>query len=708
MITSSIAHDAPAHGRRWPRARSSWIAWMLGALTVIQLGTAIALAAMNRLPPERWFAEFVVPQALAALAMAIVGIAIVVQRPGNAVGWLLVITGAAFAHTTWLGQYVRYTVVTAPGALPATDAMIWLSRWSFLPLIALIVGVLPLLFPSGRLPSPRWRPALWIVAAATILHVASVAIAPGAVDATVPEARNPYPVAGAEGLVSALRIAAIALTVVALVLAIAAPVTRYRRARGPERQQLKWFACAAVVVVAGFVLPFVLLGPARVIEQPFIAGVVRSFTVPALPLAIGIAILRHGLFDIDLLINRVLVYAGLTAGVIGQYVLVVVYLGAVFGMGDGLLGSLVATAVVAILFQPLREQLQRGVNRLLYGERDEPYAVLSRLGRRLEETLDPESALPTIVAAVGEALKVPYAAIALAQEGRFVMAAAAGEPAPDPLRLPLAYQGEVIGELLVGRRTPGEAFSSGDRRLLEDLARQAGIAAHAVRLTADLRRSRERLVSAREEERRRLRRDLHDGVGPALSSAMLKLSAVRHLLPPETNAGPLLSEVRSDLAHLVADVRRLAYDLRPPVLDQLGLVAAIRELAERSASPESISQPRLVVRVEAPDELPPLPAAVEVAAYRIVQEALTNIVRHARARQCVIRVEIEGPDTEPAAVHLEISDDGTGMPPDWRPGVGVSAMRERAAELGGECEVRANESGGTRILARLPIDRTLP
>jgi signal transduction histidine kinase len=255
------------------------------------------------------------------------------------------------------------------------------------------------------------------------------------------------------------------------------------------------------------------------------------------------------------------------------------------------------------------------------------------------------------------------------------------------------YQHEEVGQLILAARAPGEPFSPADRRLLNDLARQAGVAVHAVRLTTDLQRARERLVTTREEERRRLRRDLHDGLGPHLASQTLTLDAIAKLLTRDpATAATLIAHLKDQAHTALADIRRLVYDLRPPALDDLGLIGALQAQAVQYV------HSGLHVTIEAPDRLPPLPAAVEVAIYRIVQEALTNVVRHAQARTCVVRLVL---DT--AAVVLEITDDGVGVRSDRPAGVGLRAMRERAEELGGNCTLAAQVAGGTRVEARLPL-----
>jgi signal transduction histidine kinase len=288
-------------------------------------------------------------------------------------------------------------------------------------------------------------------------------------------------------------------------------------------------------------------------------------------------------------------------------------------------------------------------------------------------------------------------AIALKQDEEMVVTAAYGSAVNDPVTLPLVYQGETIGQLLLAPRRPGESLTAADWRLLQSIAQQAGIAAHAVRLTADLQRSRERLVMAREEERRRLQRDLHDGLGPVLASLPLKLDAALNLLRHDpATANALLLELKTQTQATIVDIRRLVYDLRPPALDQLGLVAAIRQHA---AAYHQVNG--LQITLETSEHLPPLPAAVEVAAFRIVQEALTNVAAHASAQTCLIRLWLDH------ALCLEIRDDGMGLPKDSHIGVGLASMRERAAELGGSCVIEPAPSGGTQVVARLPLKNSL-
>lgn len=489
-----------------------------------------------------------------------------------------------------------------------------------------------------------------------------------------------------------------------VLLGAAAQIYRYRRVSGSsERQQTKWFLyglflAIGLAVLASLAYPTLLSMPpgAPPVWWVTLAQLGWIVAIAIVPLSLTIAVMRYRLWDIDVILNRTLVYGSLTAVVVGIFILIVALLGALFQAAQGgqnLLISLLATAVIAVLFQPLRERLQRAVNHLTYGERDDPYAVIARLGQRLEATLEPTNLLPTIVETIATTLKLPYAAISLKEESaEMPVVASYGQPANTLEQFPLVYQHELIGQLAVARRTGEDRLATADRNLLETIADQTAIAAHAVRLTNALQRSRERLVTAREEERRRIRRDLHDGLGPVLASITLKLDAARNLLPPNAeSSAQLLKELKSQTQSAIADIRHLVYELRPPALDELGLVAALQEYAARSRSDS------LDVSIDVTTPLPPLSAAVEVAVYRIATEAVTNVQRHAEARHCHVKLAVNG------YLQLEIQDDGTGLPQDYHAGVGLTSMRERAAELGGSCIIENGPDGGTRVQARLPI-----
>jgi len=294
---------------------------------------------------------------------------------------------------------------------------------------------------------------------------------------------------------------------------------------------------------------------------------------------------------------------------------------------------------------------------------------------------------------VAQAFKVPYVGIALMQNGALTVAAETGVRDPEVVRLPLMQSTVELGELRVAPRARGEAFSAADLRLLREVAREAGNAVYALQLTADLRQSHMRLISLREEERRRLRRDLHDGVGSALTGIAFKLGAAQNLMPHDSSAAAaLLGELKGEAQAVIGDLRRLVYDLRPPALDELGLASALREHVAR------LPAQGLLIKVDAPETTLELPAAVEIAAYRIALEALTNVIRHAHARSCLIRLT-----TSVETLTVDVIDDGIGLPTDYTPGVGVSTMRERAAELGGACLITTCPSGGVQTLVRLPL-----
>ncbi len=617
--------------------------------------------------------------------MAAMGALLIGARPRNAVGWVMAGTGLLLAWAPAGDYYAAWVMTTRgePDALALLGA--WVQSWYWMPLFWLAFAVLPLVFPDGRLPSRRWRlPAA--MGAAGVLGLAVAGMLTDVLTGQDVDYRIENPI-GVDGLPGVEQQAVFpvltGLVLVGIATGVAAVVVRFRRSRGDERHQMKWFLFAAA--------PLLVVPLTDTLPVGF-GGFFFAWVVLGLPVAVAIAVLRYRLDGIDVVINRTLVYGVLTAGVIGVYVLVVGYLGAALRREDDLTVSLIATGVVAVLFAPARARLQRGVDRLVYGRRREPYTALAQLGERLESTLEPDAVLPAIVSTVREALRVPYVAIRLADDGAAV---AAGNSGPVTEEVPLVHSGERVGTLVVGLRPGESAFSAADHRLLADLARQAGVAVSTVRLTADLQRSRERLVTAREEERRRLRRDLHDGLGAQLAGLTVQTGVLRGLIGRDPAAAEALAgELRGELRVAIADIRRLVHGLRPPALDELGLVGALQRLAGRCGTEGS----GLRIDVEVLGELPPLPAAVEVAAYRIVQEALTNVVRHAEARTGCVRLGADGD-----RLTVEVTDDGAGLPAEPVPGVGLSSMRERAAETGGSCEVATGPDGGTRVTARLPL-----
>lgn len=474
-------------------------------------------------------------------------------------------------------------------------------------------------------------------------------------------------------------------------LIMAAFVWAYRDASGAaSRTRLRWvagsFAVATVLFLTLWKLPIVI-GDRALVSQPL-----HVLVFLPCPIAIGIAILRLHLFDIDVTIRRSIVYAALTACILVIYVSTVGVLGRVLHHRNEWT-SLAATAVVAVAFAPLRQRLQRGVSRLLYGERDDPYAVVSRLGERLEKTPAPDEILPSLVRTVAEALRLPYAAIVLNRAEGGEETVEHGILSGSSLSLPLTYHHETVGHLVVGERTPGEGFGSRDRRALDSLAHQVGIAAHAARLTLELQRSRERLVMAREEERRRLRHDLHDGLGPNLAATALQLQTARRLVrtDPETTEA-ILGRLGEQTQMAVTDVRQIVNDLRPASLDQLGFLPALE------AQAAGFEDGGFQVTIEADGDLSDLPAAVEVAAFRIACEAMNNAYRHGGARRCAVKLARNG------VLEVEVADDGSGLPAEPSLGVGVSSMAERAAELGGSFVMEARGNGGTTVKARLPLE----
>jgi signal transduction histidine kinase len=639
----------------------------LGLLWATVLATAVATVAAAVLA---WRTDLGQEQARVADAIVTttccaVGALVLSSRPRQPVGRTLLAGGALWGLVSLPVELLVAQVAAAPddrtaAALLAVAFPLRGVGW------LLLAVVLPLVFPDG----PAGRAWLRLAGGTIALFAVAALGQPTLIDDRLADVANPIGLPPDLAAVSdAAVLLAFALGALCLVAGLVQVARRWRTGTPLVRQQVGWFVLGLGITVAAAVL----------LASGALGAPVYSLGVAALPIAVGLAVLQHRLYEVDVLVNRALLYALLTAGVAGIYVLVVAGAGAMLnGRGAGWL-PWAATAVVAVAFQPLREAIQRGVNRLTFGAWDDPEALVRSLHARLEQAATPDRALPDVLAAGLASLRLHH--LSVVDTDGSPLAGAGGPPPPDARRLPLVHAGTAVGELLLdgGRRRRR------DEKVLAELAGALAPAVQATRLHADLLRSRERLVLAREEERRRLRRDLHDGLGPALAGLTLKLDAARNRLGDD----PLLREMRSDVQTTIVDVRRLVDGLRPVSLDELGLVGSLQRLVDR-APPDGPE-----VRLVAEDADSPA-AAVEVAAYRIVQEALTNVLRHAGAREC--EVSVQGRNGH---LVVSVADDGAGAP---RPGngSGLETMRERAEELGGSLELLPRPGGGTVVRAVLP------
>jgi len=632
----------------------------------------------------------------------VIGALIITHNPRNPVGWLLFAAFPVVAIDMFTIGWAAYAGSLAPG-LPKLPGLvtIWLN-WGGLPFVILTFTLMNLYFPDGNIPSSRWRYVAWLCVIGLLIYLLLQFFEPGPL-AILPELSNPY--GAAESLWAKLKpihIGSMILLILCSLGSIIALFQRMRWANGDERQQIRWLVFPATMYWISIPFGLILEYDPSGISLTISVGL-ALISVPMIVIAVAVAIFKYRLYDLQLIINRTLVYGALTAIVMGVYALIVGGMSLLFQASGNLVISLLATGLVVVLVNPLHQRLQRAVNRLLYGERDQPITVLHRLGERLESSGMPEDVLAGIVETVGQTLKLPYAEITLLREEGYVRAAWYGKEASAMVAFPIQFQSQTIGSLNIAPRTPGERIEDPDAGLLRMIARQAGPVAYTFRLTRDLRLSRARLVTTREDERHRLRRDLHDGLGPVLASQGLKIAAVSHLLDFDPQAArELLEELAVQNEATVAEIRRLVYALRPPELDELGLVRAVRDYADGLDTRLSNDNGPDIHVHSADDKLPPLPAAIEVAAYRIATEALTNVTRHAHARHCTVTFKLV---TEGQTKHLrlEIVDDGNGLPDARKAGVGMNSMRERAEEVWGEFTVVSKPQEGTQVIASLPL-----
>ncbi|MFI6317438.1 sensor histidine kinase [Nonomuraea sp. NPDC050556] len=603
------------------------------------------------------------------LALAGLAAALYLRRPDEPAAAPLLVLSAGL-----LGSTLTVTAGLPALALATGGPQLWLFHLNAVVSYSVAWGAL-LAFATAftaREPRPRLTAALYAAPLAVMAGWAALAAL------AAPDALRWL------GLLHTGQTAVVALS---LLTSMVWGTISYRANRDPlMRARMRWLlgggAVAAVLGIAGWHVPQLITG-----AHPLPWGALGLTGLPFVA-GIGVALRRHRLFDIERLANRSLVYAMVIAALVAGYAAVVALL--VSGLRlSGTMAAALAAAGAALALAPLRNLAQSTVNRVMYGDRHDPVGAMTRLGARLQAVLLPDDVLPAVVETVARSLRVPYAGIDLV-DGR---TAEYGTPVGEVHLEPLRYHGTLVGHLRVSARGADDPLDPVDLGLVASLAQQVGTAVQAVRLHDDLVRSRAEVVASREDERRRLRRDLHDGLGPSLAAIGLKAGLAARAVPGDSAAKALLDEIAVEVSASLADVRRLVEALRPPALDELGLVGALRS---RAASLEGA----MSIDVRAEEELPDLPAAVETAAYRIAVEAITNAARHSGATRCTATMTMAD-----GGLEVRVRDDGGGLDPARAPGVGLRSMRERAAEVGGEWSIGSPPEGGTLVRAFLPTRR---
>ncbi len=645
---------------------------VIGVVAIAEVIAAAALAPVTGFTWSRALTSFLATNSLMGAAFAASGLMIAWYRPRNPLGWLLVADGLGHATSALMAPLAQLLHDQgAPVPVLRTVLTVFMFAWPWS--IALFLPMVLLLFPDGHLPSPGWRYAAWAIILTAPLFVAEMVTGTDPVTAGMPLGYLTFDSGpGVDWLWTFSEVR----TLGALLLAVVSLVVRYRRAGEAERAQLLWLLLAGLVVVVA------------VAPWSFVVGtpIAVLFVIPLVPLAIAVAVIRHQLLDIRLVVSRALAWLLLSVTALLAYVAVVALLDSFVSRAFG--RSAFATVLVAVTLAPLLPRLQREVDRWLYGDRRDPARVAGRLGAAL--AAGDEHGLAGVAPALRSALRLPFVAI----RDEAAVLASDGVAPPRTARIPLTYAGATVGELEIGLR-PGERRLSGsDASTLQLVAAPLAVAMRAVRLSEGLQLAQARLVVTREEERRRLRRDLHDGLGPTLTGMAMTADAGANFLDADPGrTRELLVSLQCDARTALADVRQLVDNLTPPALGELGLRGALEQRVEQLRGRGDGTS--LDVQLVVSGELPDLPTQVEVAAYRIATEALVNVARHAVATKAVIEVRCEG------TLDVVVTDDGAN-PASWSPGVGLEAMRERAAEVGGVLEAGPSRRGG-RVFVSIPV-----
>jgi signal transduction histidine kinase len=700
MVIADRRVTAPGLGRSFIVASLLWV--LVIALMAVQAILTFAVD-WRRAPDVFRPNSSSVAGLVAILALSSVGALVAWRRPANRIGWLLLAIAFSAIFLDLPKLYAGVAVYVHPG-LPGADWLYWLSQTTWILVFTQLLVLLPLWFPDGRLQSRRWS----IVIALATIPVILVIVASLDPSANAP-LRNPVGVPALAGINNVLTGAPFSVLLLATYgLAVSSLVVRYRRGGEQERQQLKWLLAGVVLILAALVMS--LLIPALQ-NAPLV-----PLAISSLPIAIGIAVLRYRLYDIDLIINKTLMYGGLAAVITAVYVLLVVGIGAMIGSNQRFLLSLVATAVIALAFQPLRQRAQRLANRLVYGKRATPYEALSQFSEHLSETYSHEDILDRMARILAQGTGAERAEVWVRAGHRLVLASSSPRAAapltplvmqngalPSMQRdtvVPVSHAGELLGALAVDKKR-GETMNTVEQKLVTDLAGQAGLVLKNVGLNRellarleDLRTSRQRLVTAQDEERRRIERDLHDGAQQHLVALKIKVGLAESVAEPESKTRPILAQLKRDADEAIDNLRELARGIYPPLLASDGLGAALQAPARRFAVP---------VELEV-HEVARQPREVEGAIYFCCLEALQNVAKYAEAGRVRLRVW-----TQNSSLAFTVEDDGKGFEPATAVrSSGLQNMRDRLEALGGSLEVRSAPGQGTTIQGRVPVGLASP
>jgi signal transduction histidine kinase len=685
--------------------------WISGAMIAV-IAAAIVLDIVFQLLDRNASGQssgdaFLIPFTIVGATLyAAIGRLIVRRQPSNTVGWLLLAIPTIATLAAANGAYASHTLVVDPGSLPFGVFAAWIDRWSIVVVLAMFIPIF-LLFPDGRLPSPRWRWALVATVAAPAVTVIAFAVTPGRLtgafaDLTSVHVVNPTGIRAAASLIDALTGVAGFATFGTAVLAGIAITVRFRRARAEERQQIRWLLVIAIVF-------FVLLVSGVLLGDRFSAVSDALFTVTfamlliGIPAACGVAILRYRLYDLDVVIRRTVVFGLLAAFVTAVYIVVVGGIGALIGSRSNTVLSFAAAAVLAVAFQPARDRARRLTDRLVYGKRATPYEVLAEFSDRMAETYATEDVLPRMAEILRDGTGAVSARVWLRVGTQLRPVATAGnasdtagieirddaiQPVPGEHVVEVRHQGELLGALSL-RMPASEPIDPQKDRLMRDLAGQAGLVLRNARLISELRASRQRLVAAQDEERRKLERNLHDGAQQQLVALAVKLRLAEQLAERDgARTREMLEALGRETQDALENLRTLARGIYPPLLADKGLGPALEAQAGKASLP---------VEVFAAD-IRRYPQEIEAAVYFCCLEALQNVQKYANATRAKVRLS----HTDDS-LSFEVADDGEGFDratADY--GTGLQGMADRLDAVGGTLEVRTAPGRGTTIVGLLP------